>query len=58
MKQLLIAEMQRAIELLEKSEKPFEYSHSNPGEGAELKRLMMNVRKHSILLEKKNTRYY
>lgn len=52
MKALLIAEMKRALELLEATEKPFLYSWDNPGDAAELKRLMLSIRKHSIRLEK------
>lgn len=50
MKELLILEMKRAIELLEK-ERPFAY-WDNGQESAELKALLLAIRKHSILVEK------
>jgi hypothetical protein len=58
MKQLLIEEMKRAIVLLEKSEKPFSYNWENPSEGAELKHLLLLVRKHSVLLERESRPKY
>jgi hypothetical protein len=55
MKELLIAEMKRAVELLEKNEKPFSYWR---GDSAELKHLLLQVRRHSILIEKDNQYKY
>ena len=52
MKNLLIAEMIRAVELLKAKEKPFDYNWENRGEAAELKRLMLSIRKHSVQMEK------
>jgi hypothetical protein len=53
MKTLLIAEMKRAIELLESKEKPFDYNWEDTvHRAAELKQILLLVRKHSIELEK------
>jgi hypothetical protein len=58
MKSLLIAEMRRAIELLEANEKPFAYSYSSGGrESAEIKRILLSIRAHSIKLEKESPKY-
>jgi hypothetical protein len=64
MKQLLIEEMKRAIELMEREEdltvrkinyygkdNEFSYTSLQPGT-AELRQMLKAVRKHSILLEK------
>jgi hypothetical protein len=58
MKDLLIAEMKRAIVLLESSDKPFTYNYEDVGRAAELKRLMLSVRKHSVALEKEELPYW
>jgi len=55
MKQLLISEMEHAIKLLKSKEKPFDYDYKNPSDAAEIKRLMLSIRKHSIQLERKET---
>lgn len=58
MKDLLILEMERAITLLKAEEKPFDYHAGNFGDAAELKRLLLSIRKHSISIEKEGTRPY
>lgn len=61
MKQLLIEEMKRAIELMDSKEELETFKHIEDGrysysvidrEVSELKMLLLAIRKHSILLEK------
>jgi hypothetical protein len=54
MKDLLMAEMKRALTLLENGANPSKFSWQLYKENAELKDLLKSIRRHSILLEKEN----
>lgn len=57
MRELLIAEMKRALELLEAKEKPFKWDWQDTNRSGELKLIMRLIRKHSVELQRTDNHY-